>query len=74
MAKLPNVSELTECPYCGSETFYYNCKVLGTVATHVNFDGSQADNYEMHDGLRYEPMRSAYCSQCQRKIARNDMV
>lgn len=44
MAKLPNVSELTECPHCGSETFYYKSRVSGIVATHVNFDGSEVDN------------------------------
>lgn len=72
MAKLPNVSELTECPHCGCETFYYKSKVSGIVATHVNFDGSEADNTEMHNSLSYESMKFVYCSQCQRKIARKD--
>ncbi len=70
MAKLPNVSELTECPHCGSETFYYKSRVSGIVATHVNFDGSEVDNSGMHDGMSYESLKFAYCSQCQRKIAR----
>lgn len=74
MAKLPNVSELTECPYCGCETFYYKSKVSGIVATHVNFDGSEADCSGMHEGLSYKNLKFVYCSQCQKKIARNDKV
>lgn len=74
MAKLPNVSELTECPYCGSTSYYYLSRPCRYVTTWLNFDGSMADNTEMYSGLGLKPMKFVYCADCHKKIARNDKV
>jgi hypothetical protein len=68
--KLPNISELTECPYCGSGSYYYLSAVFGHTTTWVNFDGSEADNAEMYSGVGYRPLKFVFCAECEKKIAR----
>lgn len=70
--KLPNVSEITECPHCEFDGYYYLSAVSGHITTWVNFDGSQADSTEMYTGLNSEPLKFVHCANCHEKIARND--
>lgn len=74
MAKLPNVSELDSCPYCGNTTYYYLSSVSGHITTWVNFDGSEADSTEMYNSLGSKPLKYVHCSNCHKKIAQNDVV
>lgn len=72
MAKLPNVSELTECPHCNGTTYYYMSQVSKHITTWVNFDGSDADNSEMFTSLNSKAMKFIFCADCHKKIAKND--
>lgn len=70
--KLPNVSELTESPHCGSGSYYYLSTVSGHATTWVNFDGSDADNTEMYNGIGHKTLKFVFCAECEKKIARID--
>ncbi len=72
MAKLPNISELTECPLCGGDEYYVIAKPIGTITTRFHYDGRDADNTEMYANLCEKPQKFVYCSNCQVKIARNN--
>ena len=71
--KLPNVSELTECPHCGYDEFFSYQRVSGHVAYRQRFDGDDADNTELHSSINFgKPQIWVFCGSCQEKIARND--
>lgn len=72
MAKLPLLSELTECPHCGCEEVYTRQKASGHVTWRQRFDGKECDNGEMYTGLCIYPSIWVYCACCEEKIARMD--
>lgn len=72
MAKLPLLSELTECPHCGSEEFYIIEKPAGHITRRGRFDGGECDNTHMFECLASKPSAWVHCGQCEEKIARND--
>ena len=74
MAKLPNVSELKECPHCGSQTYHYHSAVSGHITNWFNFDGTDADSTEMYSSMNSKALKFVYCANCHEKIARNDSV
>jgi len=70
---LPCISELSECPHCGCEEFFIREKAVGHIRSAYRFDGGDADNTGMYDGLSSVPQKFVFCSCCQEKIARNDL-
>lgn len=69
MAKLPLLSELTECPRCGSVDY----RAAGHIISRYTFDGSEISNEDMYEGLAIQTSAYVYCGCCNEKIARNDM-
>lgn len=57
------------CPYCNSKKgFYTKEQVTGSVWYNHNFDGSEAENGLMYDGLHYKGGKVAYCRSCDKKL------
>ena len=61
-------SELTECPFCGNDEFYINERVKGITEFYQRFDGEQADNTELYEGLEHTDLEGAYCSYCKKYL------
>lgn len=60
---------ISKCPYCGSDYGYYTKEhVTGSVMYNYHFDGSEADNGEMYDNLRYSGGKWAYCFNCDKRL------
>lgn len=72
MAKLPLLSELTECPHCGSEEVYTKEYVSGHIYHRKMLNGEPADNTLMYEHLCAKPSIWVYCVGCDEKIARTD--
>jgi len=72
MAKLPNISELNKCPYCGCDEYIEYFTVSGKTHFRYRFDGKDSCNEDMHNGMRQIPQKFIYCACCDKKIARND--
>lgn len=57
------------CPHCGSVSgFYTKEQATGTVVIRFNYDGSEAENGSMYDGLTYKGGKVAYCTNCNKKL------
>lgn len=72
MAKLPLMSELTECPHCGSVECYTRDRAAGHLNSRYSLDGSEVDNHDLYEGLNIAHATFVYCASCDEKIARND--
>lgn len=60
-----NFSKLTECPFCGCDEFYTKEYVYGTMRCRSRFDGKEADNSDLYDGLSLkESSGRIYCDNC----------
>ena len=72
MAKLPNITDLKECPYCKGDEFVIYSKPIGKMSDRYRYDGAEADNSGMMESLSAIPEKFVYCSDCFKKIARNN--
>lgn len=63
-------SELTECPFCGSDEYYTSIHMFGRVSCYARFDGGEAYNGDMHDNLRKRRRKTkrAYCVYCEKYL------
>lgn len=60
---------IDKCPYCGNkEEFYIKQQVHGCVQFRLRFDGGEAENGAMHEGISYTGGKYAYCSQCGKRL------
>lgn len=57
-------SDLKCCPFCDSDTFYERTRVRGTMTYYLRFDGEEAHNEEMYDGLDYKSSGRVWCANC----------
>lgn len=63
--------KIDKCPHCGNdEQFYTKDYAFGSVRSVSRFDGEEADNSDMNDGIRYKMGKHIYCGKCNKKIAR----
>lgn len=59
------------CPKCGDDEGYYTkMQARGLVITRFEFDGSEAENGDMYEGLSYSGGVWAYCLACHKRIFR----
>lgn len=63
-----NFTELTCCPFCGNEEFYTKLQFRGSCWYNERFDGNEADNTEMYDGLLSYGGDKAYCNNCNKYL------
>ena len=62
-------SELEHCPFCGHDEFYTKAYYYGNVSYRQRYDGREAENTEMHDGLRRRDYTGrCYCVKCNRYL------
>lgn len=61
-------SELKCCPFCGCEEYYEKQYVRGTIEYISRFDGEEADNSELYEGLLYDCSGRVYCVDCGRYL------
>lgn len=63
-------SELTKCPFCGSEEYYTTSYCFGRVDYYQRFDGGETDNGGMYAGLseRERKTERAYCGHCEKYL------
>lgn len=65
--------DLTECPFCGHDEFYTTEYVYGTVRCRGRFDGKEAENGEMYDGLNCKRYSGrCYCDSCGRYLGNRE--
>lgn len=57
------------CPKCGSDVGYYTKDYAsGPVYYNHNYDGTEADNSEMYNGLVFTRGKYAYCLACYERL------
>ena len=52
-------TDLQSCPFCGCDTYYEKQKAFGNIEYNSMFNGKDAPNYEMYDGLIREDVIAA---------------
>lgn len=66
-------SDLTECPFCGHDEFYTNEYVYGTIHYAERFDGEEAENAELYDGLNSKTYSDKiYCRNCNKYLGNRE--
>lgn len=60
---------ISKCPRCGCEEFYIRQRAEGIIHYKFRFDGEEADNGEMYEGIRVESTgKFAYCVHCNKRL------
>lgn len=59
---------MKECPYCFSKQYYVKMKFSGSGVYQHLFNGEEAENGDMHEGLRYDFGKFAYCTNCNKRL------
>lgn len=68
------ISELTECPYCGSQEEWYRKQTYkGTCKIGKKFSGEEAETYHCgtniyDNAFHKDTSKFAFCGECDRKI------
>lgn len=58
-------TDLKCCPFCGYDTFYQKQYAYGTILFRGRFDGKEAHNEDLYEGLNYKyNVGRAYCLNC----------
>ncbi len=61
--------ELTCCPYCGCEEYYYIERYKGNCNSYHGFGDVEVENTDMYATAEHTLVSVyAYCSECDRKI------
>ena len=68
--------DLTCCPFCGSEIFYEKEQAYGNIEFNSRFDGKEAENYDLYEGLSFRSSGRCYCRDCNKYLGNiiNDTV
>ncbi|WP_298151105.1 hypothetical protein [Flavobacterium sp.] len=63
------IGELKSCPHCQSTGGYFrNMRMSGETEYHYNYDGTDAINDHIHDGLNYVEQKTLFCIDCKKPI------
>ena len=65
---------MDSCPHCGNDEYYVMQTFSGKGACNYRFDGGDADNTHMHDSVDYKEQKTAFCTNCQKKLGHVDKV
>lgn len=69
LASCLKFEDLKECPFCGNDEFYTKEYVYGTLYCKQRFDGKEAENAELYDGLNTGKFSGrAYCTKCHKAL------
>lgn len=73
MLKLPTIHEVSACPHCGNDDeFYVTQTYRGRGVYKRGFNGYVTDNSQMYDCLSAKVSKRAYCSTCDKPVAKWD--
>ena len=64
-------TDLQSCPFCGCDTYYEKQKAFGNIEYNSMFNGKDAPNYEMYDGLNHTYSGRCYCRDCNKYLGNN---
>lgn len=65
MGKYP----IEKCPKCGGLDFFVKQRISGYGNYYDTLDGSDSDNSELHDGLKYKTIsKFAICADCKKRL------
>lgn len=68
---MKHISEIQNCPFCGYEEYYKKETYKGTCNAYARFDGKETENGDMYSYASHKlSSKFAYCTACNRKIAR----
>ncbi|MET3658358.1 hypothetical protein [Sporosarcina psychrophila] len=63
------IPPIEKCPHCASnEEFYSKLTITGSTVLYHNYDGSDAENSGLYDGLNEKQSKYAYCSNCHKRL------
>lgn len=63
--------DIKECPYCGNDEYYIHQRISGRAEFKARYDGEEADNGHLHNGLDYTDIgKFAYCTECRKRVFR----
>ncbi len=64
--------KMEKCPHCESDEGYYEkYYVSGSAMYRHRFDGNEAENGDMHEGLSYKlKSKFAFCIECHKRLFR----
>lgn len=65
-------TDLKACPFCGSDTFYERQYAYGRIEYNSMFNGKEAPNYEMYDGLYHTYSGRCYCRECNKYLGNSE--
>lgn len=70
---LPSIQDVKKCPHCGNDDeFYVKQTYSGQGLYRRCFNGFKTDNTEMYDCLNAKVSKRAYCSVCDKPVAKWD--
>lgn len=61
-------TDLKCCPFCDCDEFYTKQYAYGTIICRGRFDGEEAHNEDLYDGLCYKDSGRTYCLDCNRYL------
>lgn len=61
-------TDLKCCPFCGSEMYYEKQTVKGKIEFNSLFNGEEAPNYDMYEGLTHTYSGKCYCRKCDKYL------
>ena len=60
---------ISECPKCGHDKFYTKSYASGIIRYIERFDGEEANNGDMYEGLSHKKQsKYAYCNGCNKRL------
>lgn len=63
------------CKHCGStDGFYTKNSYKGSGIVRFNFDGSEAENGTMYDGLTHTQSKYTYCLSCDKRLFKTEEI
>jgi len=63
------IAELSCCPHCKSASGYFRkVRISGDSECRYNYDGTEAPNEPLHQGLYYAEQKTLFCVDCKRAI------
>ena len=64
-----------KCPHCHSDEGYYTKSTYkGKGIFRFNFDGSEAENGDMYDGLVETQSKYVYCLNCDKRLFKTEDI
>lgn len=63
-----NFSDLKNCPFCGCKMYYEKQTVKGNIEFNSLFNGKDAPNDDLYEGLTYTYSGRCYCRDCNKYL------